>query len=167
MALPDDGQTAHLPCRSDPGRPAFGRHPHLNQPVFPVRCTASLVAGSPPIIPPAYRQCSPRGVRRPLRSPASFSDLIQDVGTWSHGKGRSFGVLYTFRISCHPQPSTVSSQTRTTHHRFSNWERMAFHEAVEDCIETCARIGKEPQKACSGQVMFKVSPEAPQGCNGC
>lgn len=37
--------------------------------------------------------------------------------------------------------------------------RNAFHEAVEDYIETCARIGKEPQKNYSGQVMFRVSPE--------
>ncbi len=37
--------------------------------------------------------------------------------------------------------------------------RAAFHEAVEDYIETCAKIGKEPQKAYSGQVMFRVSPE--------
>jgi predicted HicB family RNase H-like nuclease len=37
--------------------------------------------------------------------------------------------------------------------------RSAFHEAVDDYIETCAKIGKEPQKAYSGQVMFRVSPE--------
>ena len=37
--------------------------------------------------------------------------------------------------------------------------REAFHEAVEDYIETCAKIGKEPQKAYYGQVMFRVSPE--------
>lgn len=37
--------------------------------------------------------------------------------------------------------------------------REAFREAVEDYIETCARIGKEPQKAFSGQVMFRISPE--------
>lgn len=37
--------------------------------------------------------------------------------------------------------------------------RKAFHEAVEDYIETCARIGKEPQKTYSGQVMFRVSPD--------
>jgi predicted HicB family RNase H-like nuclease len=37
--------------------------------------------------------------------------------------------------------------------------RAAFHEAVEDYLETCAKIGKEPQKAFSGQVMFRVSPE--------
>lgn len=35
--------------------------------------------------------------------------------------------------------------------------RKAFHEAVDDHIETCARVGKEPQKAYSGQVMFRVS----------
>ena len=37
--------------------------------------------------------------------------------------------------------------------------RAAFREAVEDYIETCARVGKEPQKAYSGQVMFRVDPE--------
>jgi predicted HicB family RNase H-like nuclease len=37
--------------------------------------------------------------------------------------------------------------------------REAFHEAVEDYVETCAKIGKEPQKTYSGQVMFRVSPE--------
>ncbi len=29
--------------------------------------------------------------------------------------------------------------------------RAAFHEAVDDDLETCARIGKEPERACSGQ----------------
>ena len=33
------------------------------------------------------------------------------------------------------------------------------HEAVEDYLETCARIGKKPQKAFSGQVMFRINPE--------
>ena len=37
--------------------------------------------------------------------------------------------------------------------------REAFHEAVDDYLETCARIGKEPQKAYSGQMMFRVSPD--------
>ena len=35
----------------------------------------------------------------------------------------------------------------------------AFHEAVEDYIETCARLGREPQKPYSGRMMFRVSPE--------
>jgi predicted HicB family RNase H-like nuclease len=37
--------------------------------------------------------------------------------------------------------------------------RQAFHLAVDDYVETCAAVGKEPQKAYSGQVMFRVSPE--------
>jgi predicted HicB family RNase H-like nuclease len=37
--------------------------------------------------------------------------------------------------------------------------REAFHEAVEDYLDTCAAIGKPPQKTYSGQVMFRVSPE--------
>ena len=37
--------------------------------------------------------------------------------------------------------------------------REAFHEAVDDYIETCAKVGKEPQKTYSGRMMFRVSPE--------
>ncbi len=37
--------------------------------------------------------------------------------------------------------------------------REAFYEAVEDYFETCAKVGKAPQKAFSGQVMFRISPE--------
>jgi len=37
--------------------------------------------------------------------------------------------------------------------------RDAFHEAVDDYIETCAKVGKEPEKTYSGQVMFRISPE--------
>ncbi|MBW6421171.1 type II toxin-antitoxin system HicB family antitoxin [Rhizobium sp. XQZ8] len=37
--------------------------------------------------------------------------------------------------------------------------RAAFHEAVDDYIETCAKIGKEPQKPYSGKMMFRVDPD--------
>lgn len=37
--------------------------------------------------------------------------------------------------------------------------RSAFHEAVDDYIKTCANVGKEPQKAYSGKIMFRVDPE--------
>ena len=37
--------------------------------------------------------------------------------------------------------------------------REAFREAVEDYIETCARIGRKPQKPYSGRMMFRVNPE--------
>lgn len=37
--------------------------------------------------------------------------------------------------------------------------REAFREAVDDYLETCAKVGKEPQKSYSGQVMFRISPE--------
>ncbi len=35
----------------------------------------------------------------------------------------------------------------------------AFHEAVDDYIETCAKAGKDPQKPYSGRMMFRVDPE--------
>ena len=37
--------------------------------------------------------------------------------------------------------------------------RAAFHEAVEDYLATCARLGREPQRAYSGQMMFRVNPD--------
>lgn len=37
--------------------------------------------------------------------------------------------------------------------------RAAFQEAVDDYVETCAKLGREPQRAYSGQVMFRVDPE--------
>ena len=35
----------------------------------------------------------------------------------------------------------------------------AFHAAVDDYLETCARLGKQPEKAYSGKVMFRVPPQ--------
>lgn len=37
--------------------------------------------------------------------------------------------------------------------------RAAFREAVDDYLETCERIGKQPQRAYSGKMMFRVTPE--------
>jgi predicted HicB family RNase H-like nuclease len=37
--------------------------------------------------------------------------------------------------------------------------RAAFREAVDDYVETCRKVGKEPLKAFSGQMMFRVSPD--------
>ena len=37
--------------------------------------------------------------------------------------------------------------------------RMAFHEAVDDYLETCEIAGKKPQKSYSGNLMLRVPPE--------
>lgn len=34
----------------------------------------------------------------------------------------------------------------------------AFEESVDDYIETCAKIGKKPEKAYSGKLMLRVDP---------
>ncbi len=34
----------------------------------------------------------------------------------------------------------------------------AFHEAVDDYLETCAKAGKPAEKPYSGRVMFRVDP---------
>jgi len=37
--------------------------------------------------------------------------------------------------------------------------KAAFHEAVDDYVETCRKAGKAPEKPYSGKVMFRVRPE--------
>jgi predicted HicB family RNase H-like nuclease len=37
--------------------------------------------------------------------------------------------------------------------------RAAFQEAVDDYLDACAKIGKDPQKPFSGRMMFRVSPD--------
>lgn len=37
--------------------------------------------------------------------------------------------------------------------------RAAFEEAVDDYLDTCARIGKAPQQPASGRLMLRVPPE--------
>lgn len=37
--------------------------------------------------------------------------------------------------------------------------KQAFHEAVNDYLETCERIGKSPQKPYSGKLMLRMPPE--------
>jgi predicted HicB family RNase H-like nuclease len=37
--------------------------------------------------------------------------------------------------------------------------KAAFHEAVDDYVDTCKAMGKEAQKPYSGKVMFRVAPE--------
>lgn len=37
--------------------------------------------------------------------------------------------------------------------------RAAFHEAVDDYLEACQKIGKKPQKAYSGKIMFRVDSD--------
>ncbi|HWK44354.1 MAG TPA: type II toxin-antitoxin system HicB family antitoxin [Stellaceae bacterium] len=34
-----------------------------------------------------------------------------------------------------------------------------FHEAVDDYVMTCERLGREAQKPYSGKLMFRVAPE--------
>ncbi|TPI56570.1 MULTISPECIES: type II toxin-antitoxin system HicB family antitoxin [unclassified Mesorhizobium] len=36
--------------------------------------------------------------------------------------------------------------------------KAAFHEAVDDYVETCAKIGKSPQRPYSGNLMLRVDP---------
>jgi predicted HicB family RNase H-like nuclease len=35
----------------------------------------------------------------------------------------------------------------------------AFRDAVDDYLDTCAKLGKEPERTYSGKVMLRVEPE--------
>jgi len=37
--------------------------------------------------------------------------------------------------------------------------RAAFEEAVDDYLETCAKVGKQPNRPYSGQFRMRLSPE--------
>ncbi|MBV2183505.1 MAG: type II toxin-antitoxin system HicB family antitoxin [Rhizobium sp.] len=37
--------------------------------------------------------------------------------------------------------------------------KRAFHEAVDDYVETCRKLGREPHKSYSGKMMFRVDPD--------
>jgi predicted HicB family RNase H-like nuclease len=37
--------------------------------------------------------------------------------------------------------------------------RLAFEEAVDDYLATCAKLGRSPQKPYSGRLMLRVPPE--------
>jgi predicted HicB family RNase H-like nuclease len=37
--------------------------------------------------------------------------------------------------------------------------RAAFEEAVDDYLETCARVGRQPQKPYSGNLMLRIPPD--------
>jgi predicted HicB family RNase H-like nuclease len=41
--------------------------------------------------------------------------------------------------------------------------KAAFQESVDDYLETCRKIGKEPNKPYSGKLMFRVKPELHAG----
>jgi len=41
--------------------------------------------------------------------------------------------------------------------------KVAFQESVDDYLETCRKIGKEPNKPYSGKLMFRVKPELHAG----
>jgi len=37
--------------------------------------------------------------------------------------------------------------------------KTAFHDAVDDYLETCESLGRAPTKPYSGKVMFRIDPE--------
>jgi predicted HicB family RNase H-like nuclease len=37
--------------------------------------------------------------------------------------------------------------------------KTAFHEAVDDYLATCAKLGKQPEREMSGNLMLRIAPE--------
>ncbi|MCY1664253.1 type II toxin-antitoxin system HicB family antitoxin [Rhizobium sp. SL86] len=40
-----------------------------------------------------------------------------------------------------------------------NGLKEAFHEAVDDYLDTCEKLGRSPHKPYSGKVMFRIDPD--------
>jgi predicted HicB family RNase H-like nuclease len=40
-----------------------------------------------------------------------------------------------------------------------NGLKQAFHEAVDDYLDTCEKLGRAPNKPYSGKVMFRIDPD--------
>lgn len=74
-------------------------------------------------------------------------------------KGYSASIEYSDNDGCFIG-HVVGIRDRVGFHGESVDElKKAFYDAVEDYLETCSAIGKEPQKPYSGKLMLRIPPE--------
>ncbi|AHF04069.1 HicB [Marichromatium purpuratum 984] len=76
-----------------------------------------------------------------------------------HDKGYTARIDFDERDDCFVG-RLLGLRDRVSFHAASVADlRAAFEEAVEDYLETCASIGKTPEKPASGRLMLRVPPE--------
>ena len=74
-------------------------------------------------------------------------------------KGYAAHVEYSDEDGCFVGHLTGISDVVGFHGETVAELRGAFTEAVEDYLETCKRMGREPQRPYSGKLMLRVPPE--------
>ena len=100
--------------------------------------------------------------KEPKPAPKAVSKLFcpQNRGLTFYGLCQNTGVLRSHWSRVTLRTNLAMGPDGVGFHGDSVDElKEAFHEAVDDYVETCAKIGKEPQKPYSGRVMFRVDPE--------
>jgi predicted HicB family RNase H-like nuclease len=74
-------------------------------------------------------------------------------------KGYSARIEYSDEDSCFIGHIAGISDVVGFHGEAVSELRVAFAEAVDDYLETCAKAGKQPQKPFSGKLMLRIPPK--------
>lgn len=74
-------------------------------------------------------------------------------------KGFSARIEYSTEDDCFTGRVAGIQDVISFHGQSVTKLRAAFKEAVDDYLETCARVGKQPDKPYSGQFRLRLSPD--------
>ena len=141
------------------GAAAGGRLPDCRGLGLPGSVREGRTRGVVPSAPPAKGSQALPGARR-----ARFSreDRRQAMNTMTYSG-------YTARVAFDEEDEVFTGRVLGIndvvgfHAETVSGLKQAFHEAVDDYLATCRHLGKEPEKAFSGRVMFRVAPEVHAG----
>lgn len=74
-------------------------------------------------------------------------------------KGYSACIEYSDEDGCFVGHIAGIRDVVSFHGESVNELRAAFEEAVNDYLETCEKVGKQPQKTYSGKLMLRIPPK--------
>ena len=74
-------------------------------------------------------------------------------------KGYSARIEYSDEDSCFVGHIAGIRDVVGFHGEAVNELKAAFEEAVDDYLETCKKVGKQPQKPYSGKLMLRIPPK--------
>jgi predicted HicB family RNase H-like nuclease len=80
------------------------------------------------------------------------------MNTMKH-KGYAAHIEYSDEDQCFIEHIAGNKDVVGLHGESVSELRAAFEEAVDDYLETCARLNRSPQKAYSGKLMLRIPPE--------
>jgi predicted HicB family RNase H-like nuclease len=80
------------------------------------------------------------------------------MNTMTH-KGYAAHIEYSDKDQCFIGHIAGMKEVVGFHGESVSELRAAFEEAVDDYLETCARLNRSPQKPYSGRLMLRIPPE--------